>query len=611
MPDTPPPVEEKEIVVTGVRLKTTDDPGGGDFFGYVTYTPRNILVFGESGGGEQFELVKIGMVDGGVHVRLPGYDALFRVPAADWARMSPEQRGEFIKMMTEFRESPGFIAILDSIQAGGGQDVVFRYDSVVHTPTGGTEPWNAGQYGEAKITYANNPDGTPGTTTITGIVININSLNVPGADGTHDMWTNTQGESVPITFGLVLAHELGHARYPGVTAGEEQQVRIDADQIVDDIFNTPSSFERSPLDYYNSETFVGSRHSDTSTGTSAGDTLSGLSGNDTLNGAGGDDLVMGGVGMDQLSGGTGSNLVMGGLDADTYVPAVGVTVEQVSDSGGVDRIDLSRFSIGDAQFSRYADTLMITIYGEQIVVDNHWVDANKVEQFTFADGTYAASYIEYLAESSGGGICWDGPNQVICGPYGLPVVLDLDGDGIELLEVTESRTRFDINGDGEWERIGWVGPDDGILALDRNANGRIDDFSEISFLRDFLGAGTDLEGLYAYDSDGDGFLTAADARFSDFLVWRDENGNGHSEKKELFSLDDLGIVSIGLERRDINPLDMDGKANQVLATSSFETADGRSQLVGDIALFAQIGCGCGGGGDTAQFRTVTTEGMIG
>lgn len=84
--------------------------------------------------------------------------------------------------------------------------------------------------------------------------------------------------------------------------------------------------------------------------------------------------------------------------------------------------------------------------------------------------------------------------------------------------------------------------------FDRNHNGRIDDFSEISFVHDFRGAATDLEGLYAYDSDGDGFLTRAGEGFGEFLVWKDTNGNGKSQPHELFTLDELGIVSIALER---------------------------------------------------------------
>ncbi len=60
-----------------------------------------------------------------------------------------------------------------------------------------------------------------------------------------------------------------------------------------------------------------------------------------------------------------------------------------------------------------------------------------------------------------------------------------------------------MDGDGVRDKTGWVGADDGLLALDRNGNGTIDDIGEISFVDDAEGALSDLEGLQAYDTDGD------------------------------------------------------------------------------------------------------------
>jgi len=51
-----------------------------------------------------------------------------------------------------------------------------------------------------------------------------------------------------------------------------------------------------------------------------------------------------------------------------------------------------------------------------------------------------------------------------------PLVIDLDGDGIELKSLQDSNVRFDLDGDGFAERTGWVGPDDGLLAVDSNGN---------------------------------------------------------------------------------------------------------------------------------------------
>ena len=62
--------------------------------------------------------------------------------------------------------------------------------------------------------------------------------------------------------------------------------------------------------------------------------------------------------------------------------------------------------------------------------------------------------------NDGGG---DGP-----GSGGKPVVLDLDGDGVELVALEDSTAFYDIDGDGYRERMGWVAADDGLLAYDKN-----------------------------------------------------------------------------------------------------------------------------------------------
>lgn len=50
-----------------------------------------------------------------------------------------------------------------------------------------------------------------------------------------------------------------------------------------------------------------------------------------------------------------------------------------------------------------------------------------------------------------------------------PLLIDLDGDGIELTRERNSDVHFDFDADGFAEHTAWVKPDDGIVEYLRNA----------------------------------------------------------------------------------------------------------------------------------------------
>lgn len=176
-----------------------------------------------------------------------------------------------------------------------------------------------------------------------------------------------------------------------------------------------------------------------------------------------------------------------------------------------------------------------------------------------------------------------GPQTPATDGYLPPVALDLDGDGLEQVGLAHSSVRFDADDDGVAERTAWIGGDDALLALDRNRNGVIDGGAEISFVQDLPGAATDLEGLAAFDSNANGLFDAGDARFGEFLLWRDLDQDGNSDSDELKSLADHGIQAISLTR-DITGLSVTGSGNVLSATSTYLRVDGSVGTVGDIML---------------------------
>ena len=126
-----------------------------------------------------------------------------------------------------------------------------------------------------------------------------------------------------------------------------------------------------------------------------------------------------------------------------------------------------------------------------------------------------------------------------------PVVIDLDGDGVEFVS-RDHGIEIDVNGDGIAEHTAWAHPDDAVLVYDHDQNGLVTNTDEFAFKGYVDGAHTDLEGLRHFDSDGDGLLTAHDHDWSLFFGWQDANGNGVVDHGEMIGLHQLGIDSISL-----------------------------------------------------------------
>lgn len=180
------------------------------------------------------------------------------------------------------------------------------------------------------------------------------------------------------------------------------------------------------------------------------------------------------------------------------------------------------------------------------------------------------------------------PVEASAGVGVAPIVIDLAGDGFDLVSASASQVYADINADGWIDRIGWIGAGDALLGLDRDGDGLIRSMEEISFVGDIAGAQSDLEGLAAFDSNANGLLDAGDARFAHFMLWRDANQDGASSTDELTTLSQAGIASIDLtlvamsERGD--PL-----SNAILRTTHVTFADGGVRQAGDVVLGSQSG----------------------
>ncbi|MGX9051113.1 beta strand repeat-containing protein, partial [Mesorhizobium sp. 14Argb] len=154
-----------------------------------------------------------------------------------------------------------------------------------------------------------------------------------------------------------------------------------------------------------------------------------------------------------------------------------------------------------------------------------------------------------------------------------PIILDLNHNGFTFSDVSHG-VQFDMNGDGTKEQLAWNTSKDGVLAVDLNHDGKIDDGNEL-FTPNFGGGhfASGAAALASLDSNHDGVIDHNDATFSSLLIWKDANANGTSDAGELSSLADNGVASISTAAHP-GVGEIDGQA--VTGNGTFQMTDGTS-----------------------------------
>lgn len=157
---------------------------------------------------------------------------------------------------------------------------------------------------------------------------------------------------------------------------------------------------------------------------------------------------------------------------------------------------------------------------------------------------------------------------------GSPLIIDMDGDGIELTNLDTNAVYWDIDNDGFKEKSAWVTGGDALLVMDWNANGTIDNNSELFGTIDTDGFSV----LSLLDSNSDGVIDSSDDDFDDLKIWIDVNENGISEATELQSLTDANIVSINLNATQVS---YDISGNSVTHTSTVTMSNSTTKAIVD------------------------------
>lgn len=372
------------------------------------------------------------------------------------------------------------------------------------------------------------------------------------------------------------------------------------------------------------------------------DTINGRDGNDHMYGLGGNDILSGGAGNDMLDGGAGDDVLKGGLGNDRLIGGAGADQFRFASNGGTDTVvdytdnsdKIAFFDGGDGNngsvnFGSTAGsvggaTLNAADFQTRTGVtdidggdDNHVVrltSAQTAAQLNNGLGENNSQNVYVLAFNSNTGkgeiwfdTDWDNTggrvriatldnitslaqlDQITNTDISVfsngadPIILDLDGNGYRF----GAAAMFDINADGAADSVAWNSSNDGILAIDLNRNGIIDNGSEI-FTPDFAGGtfASGVEALASLDDNGDGVIDAKDAAFADLLIWQDANADGVSDAGELSNLADLGIASISTGAAAVDE-GLDGQT--VTARGGFTRDDGSTGGYIEVQLDAQLG----------------------
>jgi hypothetical protein len=143
-----------------------------------------------------------------------------------------------------------------------------------------------------------------------------------------------------------------------------------------------------------------------------------------------------------------------------------------------------------------------------------------------------------------------------------PLVVDMKKNGRpQTIDSTNSLAKFDLLGNGEKVRTGWVpAHEGGLLALDLDKSGCIDSgkelFGEATVIKSSAKssvktAKNGFEALAQYDSNHDGVIDSKDPIYKKLVLWFDKKGTGTCQKADLVSLKKSGVKSISLNYQPV------------------------------------------------------------
>ena len=250
-------------------------------------------------------------------------------------------------------------------------------------------------------------------------------------------------------------------------------------------------------------------------------------------------------------------------------------------------VNMTRLTVGDQDSGGSRDVNLIQT-GEQIQIKYRDYQYQRQEQstsvsargfVTTADGREIGFQLslaldrtwEMAAENT---MLMEGRMEALVDP----LTITLYGPSPEL---SDAKFQFDLDADGDMEYISHLKPGSGFLVFDKNADGVINDGSEMFGTQ----TGNGFAELSVYDRDENGWIDENDAIYDKLKIWvRDSTG-----ADRLMSLRDAGVGAISVDGI-ASKFDMKDEANNlhgsIRSTGIYLTEDGMARTVQQIDLAA-------------------------
>lgn len=159
-----------------------------------------------------------------------------------------------------------------------------------------------------------------------------------------------------------------------------------------------------------------------------------------------------------------------------------------------------------------------------------------------------------------------------------PLIINFKGDIKSFDNIsTKLKFTFDINSDGDVEKIPLLRDGSGFLALDKNNNGTIENGNELFGTT----SGDGFADLKEYDEDDNDWIDENDAIFKDLRIWE----KSESGEDRLITLYEAGVGALYLSSADTNfdyHESIENKIAHLKQSSFYLKEDGKPGLITGI-----------------------------